>query len=121
MSFAGGAWMLASYGYVHTTGTNSNNNAIPNMNSLFDFAWLPSQRTSSRGVISLPHGAVMMANNAGYMIMAAGNNSATGGINQYAYVYRIYLKNNPYKITFANHNRYNSRALCILLILSLKR
>jgi len=107
MSFAGGAWMLASYGYVHTTGTNSNNNAIPNMNTLFDFAWLPSQRTSSRGVISLPHEAVMMANNAGYMIMAAGNNPATGGINQYAYVYRIYLKNNPFKITFANHNRYN--------------
>jgi len=107
MSFAGGAWMLASYGYIHTTGTNSNNKAIPNMNSPFGFAWLPTQRTSSHGVINLPHGAVMMTNNAGYMIMAAGNNPATGGINQYAYVYRIYLKNNPYNITFANHNRYN--------------
>ena len=39
--------------------------------------------------------------------LAAGNNLATGGIDEYAYVYRIYLKNNPYKITFANHNRYN--------------
>ena len=107
MSFAGGAWMLASYGYVHTTGLNSNNKAIPNMNNPFGFAWLPTQRSSSHGVISLPHGAVMMANNARYMIMAAGNNPATGGINQYAYVYRIYLGNNPYNITFANHNRYN--------------
>ena len=107
MSFAGGAWMLASYGYVHTAGLNSNNKAIPNMNNPFGFAWLPTQRSSSHGVISLPHGAVKMANNARYMIMAAGNDPATGGINQYAYVYRIYLKNNPYDITFANHNRYN--------------
>ena len=107
MSFAGGAWMLASYGYVHTAGLNSNNKAIPNMNNPFGFTWLPTQRSSSHGVISLPHGAVMMANNARYMIMAAGNNPSTGGINEYAYVYRISLGNNPYNITFANHNRYN--------------
>ena len=107
MSFAGGAWMLASYGYVHVAGLNSNNKAIPNMNSPFGFAWLPTKRSSSHGVISLPHGAVMMANNARYMIMAAGNNPATGGINEYAYVYRIYIESNPYNITFANHNRYN--------------
>ena len=34
MSFAGGAWMLASYGYVHTSGASKvykNNKAIPNM------------------------------------------------------------------------------------------
>ncbi|XP_078358649.1 uncharacterized protein LOC144643318 [Oculina patagonica] len=107
MSYAGGAWMLASYGYVHTTRTNANNKAIPNMNNPFGYAWLPTQRSSSNGMINLPHGAVKMANNARYMIMAAGNNPATGGINKYAYVYRIYLKNNPYNITFANHNRYN--------------
>ena len=110
MSFAGGAWMLASYGYVHTFAADTvdqYNKAIPNMNNLFGYAWLPFQRSSSHGVISLPHGAVMMANNARYMIMAAGNNPATGGIDQYAYVYRIYLGNNPYNMTFANHNRYN--------------
>ena len=99
--------MLASYGYVHTTGTNSNNKAIPNMNNPFGYAWLPTQRSTSSGVISLPHGAVMMANSARYMIMTAGNNPATGGINQYAYVYRISLGKNPRHITFANHNRYN--------------
>ena len=38
------------------------------------------------------------------MIMAAVNNPATEGIDQYAYVYCISLKNNPYKITFAYHN-----------------
>ena len=77
------------------------------MNNPFGFAWLPTQRSSSHGVISLPHGAVMMANNARYMIMAAGNNPSTGGINEYAYEYRISLGNNPYNITFANHNPYN--------------
>ena len=41
------------------------------------------------------------------MIMAAGNNPATGGIDQYQYVYRISLKDNPYNISFANHNRYH--------------
>ena len=107
MSFAGGAWMLASYGYVHTTGVNANNKAIPNMNNPFGYAWLPTKRSSSNGVINLPHGAVNLANTAHYMIMAAGNNPATGGINQYQYVYRIALKDNPYNISFANHNRYN--------------
>ena len=33
MTFAGGAWMLASYGYVHATSLNANNKAIPNMNN----------------------------------------------------------------------------------------
>ena len=110
MSFAGGAWMLASYGYVYTSATNTAdkyNKGIPNMNNPFGYAWLPTQRSTSNGLINLPHGAVQMANYASYMIMAAGNNPATGGISQYAYVYRIYLGNNPYNITFANHNRYN--------------
>lgn len=48
-----------------------------------------------------------MGNNARYMIMAVGNNPATGGIDQHAYVYRISLENNPHNITFVNHNRYN--------------
>ena len=101
--------MLASYGYVHTSAQNTAdkyNKGIPNMNNPFGYAWLPNQRSTSNGLINLPHGAVQMANHASYMIMAAGNNPATGGINQYAYVYRIYLKNNPYNITFANHNRF---------------
>ncbi|XP_015750838.1 PREDICTED: uncharacterized protein LOC107330791 [Acropora digitifera] len=107
MSFAGGGWMLASYGYVHTTGTNGNNKAIPNMNNPFGFDWLPTKRSSRNGVINLPHGAVKMAINASYMLMAAGNNPSTGGIDQYGYVYRISLKNSLVNITFANHNRYN--------------
>ena len=99
--------MLASYGYVHATSTNANNKAIPNMNNLFGYSWFPNRRSSSNGLINLPHGAVKMANDASYMIMAAGNNPATGGLDQYDYVYRIALKNNPYNITFANHNPHN--------------
>ena len=72
------------------------------MNNPFGYAWLPTQRSSSNGLINLPHGAVKMANNARYMIMAAGNNPATGGINEYAYVYRISLESNHYKITYTN-------------------
>ena len=58
-------------------------------------------------MISLPPGAIMMANYVRYMIMAGSNNPATGGIDQYAYVYHGDLGINPYNITFANHNRYN--------------
>ena len=48
-----------------------------------------------------------MANKARSMIMAAGKNPATGGIDQYSYVYRINITDNPYTITFANHNRFH--------------
>lgn len=103
MTFAGGGWMLASYGYVHTPSgdvSNKDNKAIPNMNNPFGYSWLPNRRSSSNGLINLPHGVVKIANNANYMIMAAGNNPATGGIDQYAFVYRIFLRRNPYKVTF---------------------
>ena len=107
MSFAGGGWMLASYGYVHTLSENVNNKAIPNMNNPFGYSWHPNRRSSSNGLINLPDGAVKIASNASYMIMAAGNNPAKGGIDQYAFVYRIFLRKNPYKVTFLNHNRFN--------------
>ena len=99
--------MLASYGYVHKADVDANNKAIPNMNNPFGHSWHPDRRSSSNGLINLPDGAVKIANNASYMIMAAGNNPASGGIDQYAYVYRISLRINPYKVTFLNHNRYN--------------
>ena len=102
--------MTLSYGYVHTPSgdvSNKDNKAIPNMNNPFGYSWLPNRRSSSNGLINLPHGAVKIANNANYMIMAAGNNPATGGIDQYAFVYRILLRRNPYIVTFLNHNRYN--------------
>jgi len=107
MSYLGGAWMLASYGYVRKSGVNVENIAIPNMNNPFGYNWLPNRRSSSNGLINLPHGAVKMANSARYMVMAAGNNPATGGINEYTSIYRISLMDNPYNITFANHNCYN--------------
>ena len=108
MKFQGGGWTLASYGYVATTGygqQNTNNKNIPNMNHPNGYTWHPDGRSNSQGVIALEHGAVNVARGAKYMIMAAGNNPASGGINQYGYVYLIDISNNPYKITFANHNR----------------
>ena len=68
------------------------------MNNHFGYNWFPNQRSCSNGLINLPHGAIKMANNARYMVIAAGNNPATGGIDQYAYVYRISFKNKPYNL-----------------------
>ena len=107
MSYAGGGWMLASYGYVHIAAVHPSNQAIPNMNYPLGYKWTPDQRSSSNGVISLGNGAVHLARNAGYMIMAAGKNPNDGGIDQYSHVYRISLADDPYTITFANHNRYH--------------
>ena len=110
MSFQGGGWTLASYGYVatNTYGTSNNGNKnIPNMNHPNGYTWLPNKRDNSQGVIALQHGAVNLARGAKYMIMAAGNNPVSGGINKYSYVYFIDISNNPYNITFANHNRYH--------------
>ena len=107
MAFACGAWMLASYGDVDVLGINANNKAIPNMNNPSGYSWVPTQRNSLNSHINLPNGAVNMGNNARYIIMAAGNTQPQGGIDEYAYVYRISLENNPHNITFANHNCYN--------------
>ena len=59
MSFAGGAWMLAGYGYVYRSakGTvDKYDKGIPNVNN--GLINLP------HGLINLPHGAVRMANSA---------------------------------------------------------
>ncbi len=40
------------------------------------------------------------------MIMAAGNNPHTGGVDEYKYVYKINLCNITHDITFDNHNAY---------------
>ncbi len=110
MSFQDGGWTLASYGYVATTGYgvfDVRNKNIPNMNHPNGYTWNPDKRGNSQGVIALQHGAVNLARGAKYMIMAAGNNPMSGGINKYSHVYFIDISNNPYKITFANHNRYH--------------
>ena len=102
----GGGWTLASYGYQYTTGCHGSNRNMPNMNIPYGFNWLPGQRSSSHGVINLPHGAVYLARSATQMIMAAGNNPNSGGIAQYGYIFRVNISSNPYEITFANHQRY---------------
>ena len=110
MSFQNGGWTLASYGYVATTAygiSDDRNKNIPNMNHPNGYTWHSDKRNNSQGVIALQHGAVNLARGAKYMIMAAGNNPVSGGINEYSYVYFIDISNNPYNITFANHNSYH--------------
>ena len=61
MSFSGGAWTLAGYGYVHRSakGTvDKYDKGIPNVNNPFSHVWLPKQRSTSNGLINLPHRAV---------------------------------------------------------------
>ena len=110
MSYQGGGWTLASYGYVATTAygaQDKRNKNIPNMNHPNGFNWHPTMRNNSNGLITLEHGAVNLARGARSMIMAAGNNPVSGGIDGYSHVYLIDISHNPYKITFANHNRYH--------------
>ena len=110
MSFQDGGWTLASYGYVATTGYgvfDDRNKNIPNMNHPNGFTWNPNARNNSQGLIALEHGAVNLARSAKYMIMAGGGNPVSGGVDQYSFVYFIDISNNPYTITFANHNRYH--------------
>ncbi|XP_028400057.1 uncharacterized protein LOC114523360 [Dendronephthya gigantea] len=105
MKYQGGGWTLASYGYVAGNGYNDGNKNIPNMNHPNGYTWHPNQRSNDKGVVALQHGAVNLARGAKFMIMAAGNNPASGGINEYSYVFFIDISHNPYNITFANHNR----------------
>ena len=107
MKFDKGGWMLASYGYVEVDGDDPRNKLMLNMNCPKGYLWLPQQRRSSHGVISLSRGAVLLASSATYMIMAAGNNPNTGGIDQYNHVYKIGLSDIIWNITFANHNSYH--------------
>ena len=110
MNYQDGGWTLASYGYVATSADSSfdpRNKDIPNMNHPNGFTWHPNERNNSQGVIALDHGTVNLARNAKFMIMAGGGNPVSGGINQYSFVFFIDISNNPYQITFANHNRYH--------------
>ena len=110
MNYQDGGWTLASYGYVATTAYSTfdaRNKDIPNMNHPNGFTWHPNERNNSQGVIALDHGAVNLARNAKFMIMAGGGNPVSGGISQYSYVFLIDISKNPYQITFANHNRYH--------------
>ena len=125
MSFAGGGWTLASHGYDHTTGLNAKNNAIPNMNNPFGYSWRPNRRSSSNGLINLPDGAVKIANNPSYLIMAAGNNPATVGIDQYAYIYTWIFKtrvskniNSFYYLAIYNKTKLTQRPIKSLYMTS---
>ena len=80
---------------------------MPSLFKEYGYNWNPNNRNSSQGVISLQHGAVNLARGAKYMIMAAGGNPVSGGIDAYSYVCLIDISKNPYKITFANHNRHH--------------
>jgi hypothetical protein len=105
MSYDSGGYMLLSYGYLSSTSGGSN---MINLNadrlSGTNWSYDPTNRASSRGIILTPGGqksSVYIANKSTYMIMAAGGNPSTGGIDNYSYVYRFAMPT-PSALTFTN-------------------
>ncbi|XP_013409281.1 uncharacterized protein LOC106172899 [Lingula anatina] len=106
MDFDGGGWTLVSYGYMHSTGNDGNSRNLVNMNRQNGYNWDPISRANSHGLIPLQDGAIKIANNANYMLMAAGNNPTTGTIDEYSHAYKIDIRHKKYTITFENHSHY---------------
>merc|ERR1711964_832659 len=109
MTFDGGGWTLASYGFTEG-GSSSGNRVMVNMNYPNYPTFSPENRARAHGVISLEHGALHVARAATHMIMAASDSSGspnTGGINGYGYVYKIDISNYLSELTFRNHNKYH--------------
>ena len=109
LSYDSGGYMLLAYGYVGSTGDSSVNKAIPNLNH-DGTAWSynPTARSSQNGLIASPSGqksALLLAKSATNMIMAAGSDPSTGGIDSYSYVYKFAIPS-PSSLTFNNHSYY---------------
>lgn len=116
MSYDGGGWMLLAYGYVNSTGDDSANKNIPNLNhNGTQYSYSPTSRASSNGLVS-PNGgqqtAVKLTQKSRYIMFAAGSNPSSGGINSYDYVYRMEIPG-PTQVTFQNHSFYINSNLTI--------
>lgn len=114
MTYDGGGWMLLAYGFVANTGDTTANFAIPNLNhpgGFGTYAYNPTNRASTNGLVQTTQNqktAMLLAKGATEMIMAAGGNPSSGGIDNYTYVYKFDIPD-PGALTFANHtNQYNS-------------
>jgi hypothetical protein len=106
MSYDGGGYMLLAYGFVGATQDNSANWGIPNLNhNSTQFSYTPTSRASTHGLIQSPNGqqsALLLAKAGTTLLMAAGNNPSTGGIDSYSYVFRFPIPD-PSALTFENH------------------
>ena len=117
MSYDGGGWMLLAYGYVNSTGDDSANKNIPNLNhNGTQYSYNPTARNSSNGLVSPNRGqqtAVKLTQKAKQIIFAAGANPSTGGVNSYDYVYRIDIPVPANQVTFQNHSYYLISSLTV--------
>jgi hypothetical protein len=106
MFYDNGGYMLLAYGYVGSTSTSGSNYGIPNLNhNSTQYSYTPTNRASNHGLISSPNGqqsALQLAKSSTTILMAAGNNPSTGGINEYSYVFRFPIPD-PSALTFENH------------------
>jgi hypothetical protein len=107
MTYRGGGWCLANVGYVASTGVSRSNKALNNMNRPGGYRWNPNNRASTSMLISLPSGGVNMAKASTHMMMAAGNNPNSGGINSYSHAYEISISHVTQYLNFQNGNRYH--------------
>lgn len=109
----GGGWMLCAYGYAASSdATNSNNLTIPNLNhDGSQFSYTPNSRATARGLIASPSGqksTLLLAKASTEILMAAGGNPSSGGINGYTYAWKFTIPS-PSSLTFENHSAtYNS-------------
>jgi hypothetical protein len=107
MTYDGGGYMLLAWG--NTGGYN-----IPNLNhNSTQYSYAVNSRSSSNGLIASTGGqqsALLIAKSCSNMIMAAGNDPATGGIDSYGYVYKFAIPS-PSSLTFQNHNVNHSSGL----------
>lgn len=114
MSYDSGGYMLLAYGYVASTSDSASNYAIPNLNHDGSaWAYSAESRASTNGLVASPNSqksALLLAKNSTNVIMAAGNNPSSGGIDNYAYVYKIQIPN-PTALTFNNHSYYYNSSM----------
>lgn len=114
LSYDGGGYMLLAYGYVASTNDSSSNKAIPNLNhDGTAWSYTPGSRASSNGLVLSPSSqksALLLAKASTTMIMAAGSNPSSGGIDGYSYVYRFPIPD-PAALTFNNHSYYYNSSM----------
>ena len=78
-----------------------------NLNRPNGYNWRPTSRRSTHMLINLPSGAVNMAKASTTMMMAAGNNPSSGGINNYAYAYEVSISHVTQFLHFKNGNKFH--------------
>lgn len=114
LSYDNGGYMLLAYGYVASANDSSSNRAIPNLNhDGTAWSYTPTSRASANGLVLSPNSqksALLLAKSSTTMIMAAGGNPSSGGIDGYSYVYRFPIPD-PTALTFNNHSYYYNSSM----------